>query len=100
MTEEAVTQETQEDTPVLVVKDGEEYLGIGALAKRYERSRQAVHSWVKRYGPGKGAANPMPEPAVTIRQDNGYANYGWAIDQLPALDRWAEENTRAKVPKT
>lgn len=93
-------EQGMEEAAELVVKDGEEYLGIGALAKRYGRTRQAVHSWIKRYGPGKGATSPMPEPAVTIRQDNGYANYGWSIDQLPALDQWAEENTRAKVPKS
>ena len=58
-----------EEAAELVVKDGEEYLGIGALAKRYGHTPGCALVDQAVPGPGKGG-QPMPEPAVTIRQDN------------------------------
>lgn len=79
----------------LTVRDKTEFLGVGNLADRYRRTRQAVHGWVKKHGPSGDSVTPMPTPAAIIRQGNGYANYGWSISQLPELDAWVEEHTNS-----
>ena len=79
----------------LLVKDKTEFLGVGNLAERYRRTRQAVHVWIKKHGPSGDSVTPMPAPAAIIRQGNGYSNYGWSIEQLPELDAWVEEHTNS-----
>ena len=77
-----------------LVQEGE-LLGIGKLSKRYRRTRQTVHQWAKRHGPHSDSATPMPRPEAIIRQDNGYTNYGWAVEQIPELDAWVERHTNS-----
>lgn len=70
-------------------------LGATRIAEELGVERPTFYRWIADHGPGRPTQIPMPEPAAVVhtssKDKREHYVYGWSVDQLPALRRWAEQ---------